>query len=162
MIFFLKPNPINHHLVVFFLFQKTSLSLCRPTSKETTPTACTWGNLQSTVTVPNRSFTAELIGTYLCSQDAGCLTGHSLQPPRAGLCVVGRMARESGRIASGPSDHLHVNSQTKAPLTRPLSTQAVGLVLLSLHGAWKPLAASRHLANSLWRICHPLQSPEPR
>lgn len=99
------------------------------------------------------------LGAYLCSQDA---QEPPCSPSGAGaLCGWRACGKVCWGSALGPLNNLHVNDQTKVPPTLvardPLNSKALSFVLLSSPRGLES-AASRHLANSLWGICHPLQA----
>ena len=157
----LKPNPINHHLVFFFI-SKTFIEPLLTDMQREHPQAWTWGNSQATGTVPTEVSQQRWSGAHLRSRDAGCLTGRSLQPPWAGLCVLGRTARGSGRIRLGPSAHLHVNSQTKAPPTGPSALRprsGPSLSPWSLEAAGSPAGIWQTRLEGFVTL---FRSPEPR
>lgn len=161
--FFLKPNPINDHLVVVFFISENFIEPLLTDIQRNHSHCMYLGKFLVHSLRPTQKFYSRAdLGLTSSARMPGPSQGTACSHP--GLGFVWLEGRREGleESASGPTDYLHVNSQTKAPLTRPLGTQALGLVLITLHGAWKPLAASRHLANSSWRIFHPLQSPEPR
>lgn len=104
-------------------------------------------------------------GTYLCGQDAEGLTKTNPGP----LCGWWEGERVCRVSASAPR-HLHVNGQTKAPLTggRAGALQQPGPMfrtspfsLLPRDSGLNLLAASRHLANLVMRDLSPSSSPEP-
>lgn len=129
-------------------------------SRETTPTVCAWENFPDHSHSPKQnSFTTQLIRGFSYQPDAKGLT--KVNPAALCLCVVGGIERVCWGSALPPSDNLHVNAQTKAPLTPVAGAlRAARPCVLSSFlpvSALSLLAARRHLANWLWGICHPLQ-----
>lgn len=95
-------------------------------------------------------------GTYLCSQDTrGASQRQSLQPSGVGALCGWQDGRKVcwGSIL-GPST-IYMS------IVKPKLLQGwphPGPLLLPSPQSLKPLAASRHLANSSGGICHPLQA----
>lgn len=150
IVYFLTPNQINHHLIVFFFISKTftgSLS----TSKGTAPTACGSEKFPVHNHHPKQnSFTAELI------QDLPLQSGHPA-PHRVKPAAVQGWAlcgwRGGRRVCGDPPQApltIYMSIvKPKLPRPGPLRAARRWVLSFSLHGALKPLAASRHLANSL-------------
>lgn len=137
----------------------------RVRSKENSLHVCGWGNFPAHNHCPKwTSFTTQLIGDLpLLPGSPGASRRRSLQPFQArALCGW----RAGGRVCWGSAwgPVTIYMSMVKPKLLQfrwpgPLWAARPWVLSLSLlHRALKMLAASRHLANSLGGICHPLQA----
>ncbi|CAI9164328.1 unnamed protein product [Rangifer tarandus platyrhynchus] len=152
----LKPNPINHHLVVFFFISKTFIEPLSTDTQRDQSHRMYLGKLPGPRHRPTqKSHGRADLGLTSAARTLGASQGAACSHPGLGFVWLEGWREGLEGSASGPSDHLHVNSQTKAPPTRPLSTQTLGLVLLSLHGAWKPLACQQASGKLVLRDLSP-------
>ena len=141
----LKPKPINPHLVGFFFISKTFTEPLLTDMQREHSHRMDLEKLPGHRHRPHGSWTAALI--WDSPPQPGRWVPHGAQPPATqGWALCGR--KDGARVWEDPpraSDHLHVNSQTKAPRPaprlrpwsgRPLSPWSLGAAGLPA-GIWQ-------------------------